>query len=212
MIRTGRKGGIFVSMIILLVIYLFAVAIVLVFFYFFKFHITTTVLDEYRWNKIQEVPLDLFSIDVDGEQFVSKMNKIYHKFEPEDQLDKVKKMVNSQLYFAFGDVPPNIGYILTIGEVTVSQSDYPDCGCKPAVEYFSVTYKCQGGCALDLEGEDCVGGYTYNQMGTPQAYPDPKKCFYVGLVEYHGDYPFPLTFNGTDKFIAGLSYDAVVYE
>jgi len=171
-----KKGSIFLSMIMMFVIYLFAVGLVVVFFYFFKFHISITIIDEYRWNKVQEVPLSLLSMDVEGESFVTKVNKIYYKFEPEDKLDEVKEMVNKQLYFVFGDEPPNMGYILTIGEITVTQSKkYPDCKCEPAVELVP-TLKCQGGCG-DKEGASCVGGYTQDPItGIQQPIPDPTKC------------------------------------
>lgn len=190
-----KKGGIFVGMIMMFVIYLFAIGIVVVFFYFFKFHITITVLDEYRWNKIQEVPLSLFSMDVDGEPFVSGANKIIYGFEAKSELDEIKERVNDQLYFAFGDVPPNMGYILTIGEVTVSESRFPDCDCK----LTGLAWGCTNDCAPDKRGKPC-GQY------------EPELCFDIGRREYSASYPFPLAFNGTTKFIDGLSYDAVDYK
>ncbi len=205
MIRTGRKGGIFVSMIILLVIYLFAVAIVLVFFYFFKFHVTTTVLDEYRWNKIQEVPLDLLSMDIDGKSFVPKMNKVYYKFEPEDEFKKVRNIVNNQLYFMFGGDAKSMGYIISIGNATVSQSQYPNCGCMPHPLVENL-YTCNDDCSVSKKGNYC-GKYVF-PVGIV---PDPSLCFVIGRREYSASYPFPLTFNGTDEFTARLSYDAVEY-
>lgn len=210
--RIGSKGAIFTSLFVMLAIYLFAVSLVIIFFYFFKFHITIIMIDEYRWNKVQEVPLSLLSMDVDGEQVVSKINKVYYGFESEDQLDEVKGLVNKQLYYMYGGSQPNMGYSFSVGGASVTESPFPTCGCNYGWNgaTFSFDWHCGGGCPND--GETCYHWMYDPYAGQNVQVPDETMCYVIGRIEYHGSYPFPLTFNGTYKFIETMSYDAVEYK
>lgn len=201
-----RKGGIFVSMIMLLVVYLFACAVVLVFFYFFKYHITTTVLDEYKWNKVQEVPLGLFSMDIDGESFTSKMNKVYYGLEPEDEF--VKKMhedvINQQLFYQFPSDKRPFGYVVSVGDITISEMKVdPNCRC---VRSDATHCYCSDECPK--AGEPCgreVPWWIFTKVEC-----DPSLCSHT-KIELSEKFPFPLTFDGTDRFTDLMLYKVVGY-
>ena len=205
MTRT-KKGSIFLSMIMLLVVYLFAVAIVVVFFYFFKFHIITTILDEYRWNKVQEVPLDLFSMDVNGESFVSRMNKIYYGFiDMEPTKIKLRDIIHKQLFYSYTGTKYPYEYFITIGNLSFTGQS--DCTCNGKMfAHFTGAWTCSGGCGL-YKDENCAKVWFYIPPSQPIYVPDSSKCFGKTEAIYNAAYPFPLTFNGTNNLITIISYE-----
>ena len=205
-----QKGAIFVSMIMLLIVYLAACAVVFIFFHFFKYHIIKTVLDEYRWNKIQEIPLALFSMDIDRESFTLKMNKIYYELEPEDEF--VTKMhedvINQQLFYQFPPDKRPFGYFITIGKTTLSEVKevQPNCECEVRSDCGDPPwYYCSDDC-----GSPCTNCGVEDRFGN--IWPDERFCYPTEAKFYAEEYPFPLTFNGTERFIESLSYEATAWK
>jgi len=212
----GKKGGLFVSMIILLVIYLFACAIVFVFFYFFKFHVITTILDEYRWNKIQEVPLSLLSADLDGESFVYRVNKVHYlgsDAEKNQLKDKINDFLTEQLFHYFPGTEYPFRVIIKVDGIEAITKYLTGCrvvegSCASETDEFGVSVTmCHCYCSADCgyNKNKCLTYYKVKQ-GECWSY-SVSGCISREAVVYSAKYPFPLTFNGTDKFIDELSYE-----
>jgi len=201
--RLNEKGSIFIGMIIMVAIYIFAVLVVVIFFYFFKYNISIIILDEYRWNKVQEVPLSLLSMDVDGESFISKVNKAYYNILSDEEKKQFQtdsySIITNQMFYEYQGIPPEIGFNILIGSVVKITKGDPDCRCL----YSSFT--CSDECPEKTRGQDCT--ITMYPGGPPLT--DDKKCFIYGYIYYSEKYPIPLVFNGTDKFVDVLSYDVV---
>jgi hypothetical protein len=204
-----KNKGFFEGVIMMFVIYLFAVAIVVVFFYFFKYHITITMLDEYKWSKVQEVPLDLLSIDLNGESFVSKMNKVYYGFYDSSKLrDETKEYVYNQFFYSLGGNPKGIIFSVDIGNLNIVSAKSP-CTCNDNRLFGTALqhnrYLCSDNC-VDVTGKSLGGRSceTWDTWGRLRG--DIKKCVYSESY-YSAGFPFPLTFNGTENFIDSLNYE-----
>ena len=203
-----QEKGIVVSGIIAIVLGAgIAIASVLIFFYVFKVSIDLQMREHYIWNKVQELPLNLFSMDLDDGSFVSKMNKVYYGYETKEELQKVEKILNEQLYYTFSEKPEHMGYIVSVDTITLSK--FPlitECGCIPDIDNFG-TWICKDKCTISRAGKSCT---RYDIQGTPvQA---PELCFEFGRIQYSGEFPFPLTFSGTDEFTVTMSYNALEYK
>lgn len=182
-----------------------AIVSVLIFFYFFKVRVDLQMREQYIWNKVQELPLDLFSANISGESFVSRMNKVYYGFESKNSLSVVKDIVNRQLFYFYSSIPQTMGYTVSVKDITISQCPSPNCKCNPTVIAPTlIWYYCSNQCPK--AGEDCTIETYVGPM------PEESKCFYIGRINYHGTYPFPLSFNGTANFVDFMSYDAVEYK
>jgi hypothetical protein len=73
------KGGFFFSSMI--AHYMIVIAIILavvIFFLTFKYHIKQTVVEYYLWGKQYDIPLTLFSVNVEGESSIVALNRIYY--------------------------------------------------------------------------------------------------------------------------------------
>jgi len=198
--------GIFASMIITLAMYVFVIAVVLLFFYFFKYHITMQMWDEYRWNKVQEIPLSLLSMDIDGEPFVARVNKAYYGSLDKklDELNKIDDIISEQLLSQEGYI---FNAVINITGMRI-QASSEGCGCNNCLSSGgSKQCWCSGGCIR--EGKDCYVGTAGSNP------PDSSHNWCRGLTPiigtryYSAKFPFPLTFNGTDDFTTEISYDVV---
>ncbi len=191
---------------------LFVIVIVLVFFYFFKFHITLTMMEQYVWNKVQEVPLSLLSMDIGDESFVSRMNKVYYlgdSDEKEELKNEVDDIVTKQLLLgAFTRRPYT--FLISVCGISLNKEviEAGDCECErlggiPGGPF----YECSAGCGPN-EGKDCcvrtIAGDCKAEEG------DVTLCFSTKKI-YSGGFPFPLTFN-TINFVDSISYEIVQFE
>ncbi len=59
-------------------IIIFLILSILVFFVTFKYHVKLTVAEYYLWGKQYDIPLALFSINMNGDSSVVALNKIYY--------------------------------------------------------------------------------------------------------------------------------------
>jgi hypothetical protein len=162
------------------------------------------MLDEYRWNKVQEVPLDLLSMDIDRESFISKMNKVFYKKLDEDQLkNKIDKIISDQLFYLTGGVQRPFDISINIGGIKITK-ELPGCTVyEDPMQEGVWTCRCSANCAKP-EGTD-VG--SFDKSG--QCAPLINLCISSVSSVYSAKFPFPLTFNGTDKFVDELSYNVV---
>lgn len=203
MLNKHRKGFVISSAIVSLALYTFVVLLVLIFFTQFKYHVSLEIKDEYRWNKVQVVPMNLLTIDVGNESFVSRMNKAHYGFADETQLlDETHDMLNKQLYYGLTPGTYPFGYVISISNKTISETQFSGCKCK----LVNLRWRCSNDCAFSKKGNLCEKWVLGNRL------PAPEKCFEVGTVYYKASYPFPLTFNGTDKFIDIMSYEIVEHK
>jgi len=188
-------------------IFLFVIVTVLSFFYFFKFQITLVIKDQYLWNKIQEVPLDLLSMNLDGERFVCRINKVYYLGGDEEKKqlrEQIEGNISKQLFYFLEGAQYPLKAVIYIGEIKITK--YLE-GCELLEEYQGSgwwKFYCSDDC-----GENAGKGILVQSYALK---PSLGFCLYMTEtpIEYSAKYPFPLTFNGIDKFVDELSYDAVV--
>ena len=215
-----KKGQLGAGIIITIIVTVALIGSLLYFFFVFKFRTKSQAHDEYTWNKIQEIPLSLFSMDIEKKSFVSIVNKVY--YFPDDAESSlylyydVPNFVNQQLFYLIGGKPSNLGYIISVdtgtetAPLTFSQTPTTEtyCRCLPAeappfepLLYFECNEDC-------LSGHDKPCGKEYPWGRGPA----PELCFDAEVIPYSASYPLPLAFSGTDDFITTISYNALEYE
>jgi len=203
-------GG--VAIVVSIAMFLFVIVIVVSFFYFFKFQITLYMGDVYIWNRVQEVPLDLLSMDVDRELFVINGNKVYYGFlDREEFRDKIQNNINDQLFYFTGTENRPFGYSIWAFGMKIDEEpvgfEGAACGCTEDRPYTSNAYNCNDNCAPHKRGEYC--GWWSGIPGFND-YRDDTVCFDT-IETYQAEYPIPLTFNGTDKLVDEIRYKVVEY-
>jgi hypothetical protein len=211
-----RKGAIFISMIMLLVVYLAACAIVFIFFHFFKYHIIKTVLDEYRWNKIQEIPLALFSMDMDGESFVSRVNRVYYlgsNNEKNQLKEKIDDTISNQLFYYFEETEYPFRVMIKVDGIEVITKYVEACeieerDCTTKSPPVPPGKECHCYCSAECPSYSANKKLTTSKVdeGRCTIHYDISDCVVRKPVVYSAKFPFPLTFDGTDKFVDELSY------
>lgn len=220
----SKKGQLGAGIVIVIIVVSVVVVSILYFFYVFKFNVKERAYDEYTWNKIQEIPLSLFSMDVKKKSFVSIVNKVY--YFPDDAesffylYSDIPKFINWQLFYLKEGIPSNLGYIISVDRgtetdpLTFSQAPLdpeidPEmrCRCLPAeAPPFEPTpyFECDNYCPN--HDKPCGKDYPWGRG------PAPELCFNVEIMPYSASYPLPLTFDGTDEFTTTISYNAVEYK
>jgi len=195
------------------------IASVLIFFFVFKFHVDLQMKETYNWNKIQEIPLSLLSMDVDDQSFVSKMNKIYYLTDEGDiERDQFKDIIDGniskQLFYYLGSVQHPFEVEINIAGIEISE--YLE-GCMivegectdkiPPGSGRECHCFCSGGCGSSSNEQLTISKVDENTCNRDYSIDD---CIYVigETVKYSAKYPFPLVFSGTDKLVDELSYRA----
>jgi len=208
MLIFNSKKGIIEGLIIVVIGLIFVFGGVLYFFFVFKAHATLEARDEYVWNKFQEMPLGLLSMDIDNESFVSRMNKIYYKFiDMESTRIKLKDIIHKQLFYFYTTTEYPYEYFITIGNLSFTEE--ADCYCKGGwFAYNTGDWTCSGSCGLH-DGENCARVWArIPPFGAPIYVPDSSKCLGKWEAIYSAVYPFPLAFDGTNNLITIISYEA----
>jgi hypothetical protein len=195
-------------MMVLVAIYVVVFASILIFFQTFKYHVWKVLVEEYMWNRVQDEPLSILSMDIDGQPVVMQMNKFLFKQYPQDLIDKLRGNISYQI-FGSTDPSPNLnfGYRINISDMVISgKAANPDCGCTKVGQEFEggTGYVCNDNCAQNMRGNDC-GLIVYYFFGKKDTR-DSTKCFNA-FARYNMIYPFPLSFNGTWNFITNLTYE-----
>jgi hypothetical protein len=218
-----RHGAMaFLGMMVLIAIYVVIFASILIFFQTFKYHVWRVLVEEYTWNRVQDMPLSLLSMDVNDQPFVMQMNKIYYGKLPEVQtqqfIDGVrKKVITPQLLSGFDPNEPEkypFWYVISIGGKTFSETIAPNCKCKLGdISYGVYWYKCSTECnnlKTGLAGSECWSGAPVFRP------PDIEtRCLRMaGVVDiaiYNMSYPFPLAFSGTWNLTIPFYYNIIHY-
>lgn len=219
--RKYRKSQFGVDAIIVgVAIFVFVIVITLTFFYFFKYHITLVIRDQYIWNKVQEVPLSLFSTDIDGESFINKANKAYYGFNDKGEfMGLIKNIINSTIFYDYNVEYRPFAYSVNIFGTTVSEgyvTPSGGCKCDKIIAYGSniYYYGCSDGCAVDKQGRPCgeKKDATWDDRSSWDTR-DDMLCYETNKENtiYEVSYPVPLTFNGTNKLIGNISYKVAEY-
>lgn len=201
------KGGIIIGTLTGIVLGVaIAIASVLIFFYVFKVHVEIQIREQYVWNKVQEMPLDLLSMDIEGEPFVSRMNKVYYEFIDKDSFKtEVNDKTLRQIFYHFETPEYPFEYFITIGNMTLTGSK--DCSCDgPWYAYLTGDFECNIHCGGSIPGRPCG---RFLSLNAPFWYPDNSLCFGKTKKVYRGMYPFPLTFDGTANFTNVISYEVI---
>lgn len=197
------------AIVVSVAMYLFVIVVVLVFFHVFKFQITKTILDLYNWNKVQEIPLDLLSVDIDDESLVSRVNKVYHgKLDENELKDWMDETISKQLFYFFGETKYPLTTVIHVGDIEITKY-LKGCGCYISDGNIWETYTCTAECPR--AGEVCWKE-TIATMGQKPTAKDHNWCMDVDKVtelQYSAKFPFPLTFDGTDKLVDELSYEII---
>jgi hypothetical protein len=147
-------------------------------------------------------------MDIDGESFVSRMNKIYYGFidtESESTKIKLRDIIHKQLFYSYTMTLYPYEYFITIGNL--SFTGQADCACKGKMfAHLTGQWYCSGDCG-PYDGKNCAKVWFYIPPAQPIYGPDSSKCFGNVRAFYTAAYPFPLTFNGTNYFITTISYE-----
>ena len=201
------------AIVVSIAVFIFVIVIVLSFFYFFKFQIGLVIRELYLWNKFQEMPLSLLSMDMDDESFVIRMNKVYYfgtDEEKEEFKNKIDGIVKEQI-FPVG-VTPATAEIMIAG-IAITE-EIPCTLIVPGCEI--VTGICSSGVCDCHCGDECplpfAGKYLGSVVGfvaTCRRTYDICECVSGDVPKiYSARFPFPLTFDGT-KFTDELSYEII---
>ena len=212
--REYRKSIFGVTPIVVsIAIYLFVIVTVLAFFYYFKYQITLVMRDQYSWNKFQEVPLNLLSVDIGDESFVSRMNKVYY-FGDGDEKEQLKNEVDNIIkkqIFPVGVAPASAE--IMIGDIEITHKT-PSTLIVPGCEI--VTGLCSAGVCDCICGNECplAGKYLGSVLGGHKCkLLDVYQCLSGEIPKiYSAMFPFPLVFNGKDEFVDVISYNVIQTE
>ena len=175
---------------------IFATLFLFIFLYSFKYHITMIMVDYYFWNKEYDIPLALFSTDVDGVSSIVAMNKVHYDGVLTEDYKSLKTELNNIVESWFGE---HGIYILRFEGTEINRLALDDCVCY-AYQYgegFVLTGQCTGpGCGGD-EGKKCkvLDGTLVDEEGSCGG----KR---IARTSHLGTYPLPIVFNGTDRIIA----------
>ncbi|MFH8120422.1 MAG: hypothetical protein QXS37_06475, partial [Candidatus Aenigmatarchaeota archaeon] len=162
----------------------------------FKIHIYQRIIEEFHHNRVQEIPLAIISSDYQKEAFVEKINKAYYGFYSEDEIDEFKKVVKDITIAQVGEA--------YTWEISIEKYSFSKTGCDVIVwpEYNLICYKCSDECPVEIEYcvdpslpyeltlADCLGSLTIN------------------ITFFNETFPFPLTFNGSSKFVTEMRFNA----
>lgn len=192
----------------------FIVLFVVIFILAFKIHVTQTMIDYYLWNKEYDIPMALFSVDINDESSAIALNRAFYnsKFggNYNDWIQQTETTINrwfirntnqkTYQYYNF-----ELGTVALEGEV--------GCACiASGIPISSPTpsqYECAGS-ACSPTGEDCPP--TDNKF-TCTEYCLKKSVCKTSITQRSnlGLYPTPIIYNGTDRVVP-LKFDTVIAE
>lgn len=182
-------------------------AIMFIFWLFtFKIHIFQRIIEEYHYNRVQEIPLTIISSDYEREGFVEKFNKAYYGFYSQQEIENFKEVVKKNTTAQVGEA---YWWYLVIENLRIGKSPYELCRVREIIEkselppYEETRYcYCSGcpiykkvkaeiySCEAVLPLSECLGSLTVN------------------ITFFNDTFPFPLVFNGIDDFIARMVFNA----
>lgn len=203
-----RKGG-FVLLGVVLFIG-FTAGSIIGFIYWlthFKIHLYQVIIEEYHYNRIQEIPLATISSDFDGENFVEKVNKVYYGFYSQGEVDSFRSKVKDIVIKQVGE---GYGWSLVISNLYFGTERGEECRIVSDQVYDS-SKRC-------ICSSECPG-HPNEPLGVASIYDECEEVFAdklpyclgsltINITFFNDTFPFPLVFNGSDKFIARMVFNA----
>jgi hypothetical protein len=189
---------------------IFVILLVVIFIVNFKVHITQAMVDHYLWSKENDIPMTLFSIDIDRNSnpqkmeyessaiFLSRLN--YADVLGEDK-DTLKNQLNPILDKWSRGV---LQYNATFGDFIFNQEN--GCSCKinelapVRAPELGITYGTCVNCeASGTNGEKCIASQWGRYSG--RVADKPYTCLGYTTVTNLGVYPLPIVYNGTQRIL-----------
>lgn len=207
-----RKGSLFILAIAVLLGMLSITMLTFIYWLFtFKIHIFEIIIEEYHYNRVQEIPLTIISSDYEGESFVERVNKAYYGFE-------IGNLKNSVRETTIQQVGEEYWWSIVIGNLYFGKIAGEDCvvSFDMSIDGRFLYCKCSEGCPLS--GRIVATKDT----SIPEIPPQPFYCnkpellviclgsLTVNVTFFNDTFPFPLVFNGSDKFITEMMFNAYV--
>lgn len=200
-----KMKGQIAGLVAMFLVALFVVLFVFIFIFAFKIHVTQSMVDYYLWGKEYDIPMALFSTDVNEESPAVALNRIFYKskFGYDEWVGKTKEILDrwfiertSQKTYQF--------YHFELGDVVLEEQV---CKCIASALPGS-GYECVG-TDCKPEGEDCP--INYDEF-TCTGYCIEKACKISQTQRNNlGLYPTPIVFNGTTRVVP-LKFDTITYE
>ncbi len=182
----------------------------LIYFLNFKVQIFQYIMEEYHYNKVQEIPLALISSDFNKESFVEKFNKAYYGFYSEDEFKDFVSCVRKNITAQVGEK-----YFLVIRSSGLSFGTpfYEGCRVVTGTIYGGIKEcKCSDECPChNVNGEDIcpvmstlVGRNCEDVLPVTKCY---RSLFVINITYINETFPLPLVFNGTN-FTTTMKFEA----
>ena len=202
----GFLGGLVIEF----AIAVFVVLAVLIFVYCFKIHITQAMVDYYLWGKENDIPMALFSSDINGESSAVALNRIFYNKKNGRDYDewktKMETIMNSWFIENSGQKTYQF-YHFELDDVVIEKEVPCNCYAKSTNNNIGQTiYECAGTDCGSLSGQKSTE--TATQYGWDQYC---KGACLVNTIEMKslGLYPVPIIYNGTDRIVT-LKFNTVV--
>jgi hypothetical protein len=215
MIKKGQFGGLIGEF----AIAVFVVLFVIIFIVAFKIHVTQAMVDYYLWNKEYDIPMALFSIDVDKdptEKTEYESSAIFlSRLHYADILDEDKTSLKNQLNPILDKWSKGVNqYTLTFDKTILQNMN--ECICKPTRDISGWLYgKCTDECKESTRGKDCwaldYAGYSAGQVIEYVDHGEVTRsytCWGSTKLSNVGLYPLPVVFNGTQRTLT-LSFQVL---
>jgi hypothetical protein len=199
----NKSKGILGGLLAEFAVAVFVVLFVIIFIFCFKIHVTQSMVDYYLWNKEYDIPLALFSIDINEESSAMALNRVFYKNKFGYDEYTLKNIID-KWFIEPTDKKTYQYYRFELGDV-VFEKEVP-CNCK-AVETGTMKdeYECRG--------NDC-GSYKNCPYSTKLACDDYcKEACQIETIQRKnlGLYPSPIIYNGTNRVVP-LKFNTIVYE
>ena len=156
-----RKKGFVGWLAVFFAIGAFVALFLFIFLYFFKFHVTMMMVDFYFWNKEYDIPMALFSTDIDtdtsedGENFESSvivLNKMrygmYTDSDEDSEMNQIKGQLRDVINEWYGYELEHGYYVLKFEGFELHSEENP-CTCQYEGGIVS-PWTCHGSCKTDF--------------------------------------------------------------
>jgi len=195
----------------------FVVLFVIIFIVAFKIHVTQAMVDYYLWNKEYDIPMALFSIDVDKdptEKTEYESSAIFlSRLHYADVLGEDKNALRNQLNPILDRWSRGVNQCtLTFGETMLQNKN--KCVCEPLMEN-AMYGTCSDSCKESTKDKDCfaksVDGFSIGQIIEYEDHVQQIKsytCWGSTKLSNVGLYPLPVVFNGTQRILT-LSFQVL---
>ena len=202
--KAGRKG-IIAGILGPYIAAVFIIAAILIFMYQFKYHISQMMVDYFLWGKEFNIPMALFTTDIQGETSVVALSKIVYKVGSNQ--DQIKNELNAIVDDWFVPASASYQYNLQMGDISITKI-----GSTATCQCMSHSYYGDGMSPRAYQYLACEGSTCGSKTGMPCGGLTGENCIDNAKVikrENVGLYPLPLPYNGTTRIVP-LMFSSVV--